>query len=66
MINGSLGGIYNLDVLPVPGEVLFPKSQAGDVVKFRLIQTVAVAVDRDDSHSARNRSKSPSHCRLLW
>ena len=56
---GPLGGIHNLDVLPVPGEDLFPKLQAGDVVKFRLIQPVAVAVDRDDSQSARNRSKKP-------
>ena len=56
---GPLGGIHNLDVLPVPGKDLFPKLQAGDVVKFRLIQPVAVAVDRDDSQSARNRSKKP-------
>ena len=56
---GPLGGIHNLDVLPVPGEDLFPKLQAGDVVNFRLIQPVAVAVDRDDSQSARNRSKKP-------
>ena len=56
---GPLGGIHNLDVLPVPGEDLFPKLQAGDVVNFRMIQPVAVAVDRDDSQSARNRSKKP-------
>ena len=53
---GPLGGIHNLDVLPVPGEDLFPKLQAGDVVAFRLIQPVAVAIDRDDSQNALNRS----------
>ena len=53
---GPLGGIHNLDVLPVPGEDLFPKLQAGDVVAFRLIQPVAVAIDRDDSQTALNRS----------
>jgi len=53
---GPLGGVHNLDVLPVPGEDLFPKLQAGDVVAFRLIQPVAVAIDRDDSQTALNRS----------
>ena len=53
---GPLGGIHNLDVLPVPGEDLFPKLQAGDVVAFRLIQPVAVAIDRDDSQTALNPS----------
>ena len=53
---GPLGGIHNLDVLPVPGEDLFPKLQPGDVVAFRLIQPVAVAIDRDDSQTALNRS----------
>ena len=53
---GPLGGIHNLDVLPVPGKDLFPKLQAGDVVAFRLIQPVAVAIDRDDSQTALNRS----------
>ena len=53
---GPLGGMHNLDVLPVPGEDLFPKLQAGDVVAFRLIQPVAVAIDRDDSQTALNRS----------
>ena len=53
---GPLGGIHNLDVLLVPGEDLFPKLQAGDVVAFRLIQPVAVAIDRDDSQTALNRS----------
>ena len=53
---GPLGGIHNLDVLPVPGEDLFPKLQPSDVVAFRLIQPVAVAIDRDDSQTALNRS----------
>ena len=53
---GPLGGIHNLDVLPVPGKDLFPKLQAGDVVEFRLIQPVAVAIDRDDSQTALKRS----------
>ena len=53
---GPLGGIHNLDVLPVPGEDLFPQLKAGDVVAFRLIQPVAVAIDRDDSLTVKNRS----------
>ena len=42
---GPLGGIHNLDVLAVPGIDLFPDLNPGDVVTFRLIQPVAVAVD---------------------
>ena len=42
---GPLGGIHNLDVLAMPGLDLFPDLNPGDVVKFRLIQPVAVAVD---------------------
>jgi len=42
---GPLGGIHNLDVLAVPGIDLFPDLKPGDVVTFRLIQPVAVAVD---------------------
>ena len=53
---GPLGGIHNLDVLPGPGEDLFPQLKAGDVVAFRLIQPVAVAIDRDDSLTVKNRS----------
>ena len=53
---GPLGGIHNLDVLPGPGEDLFPQLEAGDVVAFRLIQPVAVAIDRDDSLIVKNRS----------
>lgn len=42
---GPLGGIHNLDVLAMPGLDLFPDLNPGDVVSFRLIQPVAVAVD---------------------
>ena len=42
---GPLGGIHNLDVLADPGIDLFPDLNPGDVVTFRLIQPVAVAVD---------------------
>ena len=41
---GPLGGIHNLDVLAMPGLDLFPDLNPGDVVSFRLIQPVAVAV----------------------
>ena len=43
---GPLGGIHNLDVLADPGDDLFPNLRAGDVVSFRLIQPVAVDVDK--------------------
>ena len=47
---GPLGGIHNLDVV-MPGDAssgddLFPALQAGDLVDFRLIQPVAVGIDR--------------------
>ena len=47
---GPLGGIHNLDVV-MPGDAssgddLFPALQAGDLVEFRLIQPVAVRIDR--------------------
>ena len=47
---GPLGGIHNLDVV-MPGDAssgddLFPALQAGDLVDFRLIQPVAVDIDR--------------------
>ena len=47
---GPLGGIHNLDVV-MPGDAssgddLFPALQAGDLVEFRLIQPVAVGIDR--------------------
>lgn len=42
---GPLGGIHNLDVVAEPDQDLFPKLKAGDLVDFRLIQPVAVAID---------------------
>ena len=48
---GPLGGIHNLDVvMPIDassGDDLFPALQAGDLVDFRLIQPVAVNIDRE-------------------
>ena len=47
---GPLGGIHNLDVVMASdassGDDLFPGLQAGDLVDFRLIQPVAVGIDR--------------------
>ena len=43
---GPLGGIHNLDVVMPSGADLFPALQAGDLVDFRLIQPVAVGIDR--------------------
>jgi hypothetical protein len=43
---GPLGGIHNLDVVMPSGDDLFPALQAGDLVDFRLIQPVAVGIDR--------------------
>ena len=43
---GPLGGIHNLDVVMSSGDDLFPALQAGDLVDFRLIQPVAVGIDR--------------------
>ena len=47
---GPLGGIHNLDVVmpsdASSGDDLFPALQAGDLVDFRLIQPVAVGIDR--------------------
>ena len=47
---GPLGGIHNLDVVmpsdASSGDDLFPALQAGDLVDFRLIQPVAVDIDR--------------------
>ena len=42
---GPLGGIHNLDVVVESDQDLFPKLKAGDLVNFRLIQPVAVAID---------------------
>ena len=47
---GPLGGIHNLDVVmpndDPSNDDLFPALQAGDLVDFRLIQPVAVGIDR--------------------
>ena len=47
---GPLGGIHNLDVVmpsdDPSNDDLFPALQAGDLVDFRLIQPVEVAIDR--------------------
>ena len=43
---GPLGGIHNLDVVMPNGIDLFPALQVGDLVDFRLIQPVAVGIDR--------------------
>ena len=49
---GPLGGIHNLDVVMPSGVDLFPALQVGDLVDFRLIQPVAVGIDRVASSSA--------------
>ena len=43
---GPLGGIHNLDVVADGGLDLFPSLEPGDLVDFRLIQPVAVKIDR--------------------
>ena len=43
---GPLGGIHNLDVVMPGDDDLFPVLQAGDLVDFRLIQPVAVGIER--------------------
>ena len=43
---GPLGGIHNLDVVADASDDLFPTLKIGDLVDFRLIQPVAVGVDR--------------------
>ena len=43
---GPLGGIHNFDVVMPSDNDLFPALQAGDLVDFRLIQPVAVGIDR--------------------
>ena len=43
---GPLGGIHNLDVITDASNDLFPNLRTGDIVDFRMIQPVAVAMDR--------------------
>jgi len=61
---GPLGGIHNLDVVTPSDDPsdddLFPALQAGDLVDFRLIQPVAVGIDRVATSSAKaGASTSP-------
>ena len=43
---GPLGGIHNLDVIAPSGADLFPSLKVGDLVTFRMIQPVAVDIDK--------------------
>ena len=61
---GPLGGIHNLDVVMPSDDPsdddLFPALQAGDLVDFRLIQPVAVGIDRVATSAAKaGASTSP-------
>ena len=58
---GPLGGIHNLDVVMPSGSDLFPALKAGDLVDFRLIQPVAVGIDRVSSpaQKAGSSQKQP-------
>lgn len=61
---GPLGGIHNLDVVmpsdDPSNDDLFPALQAGDLVDFRLIQPVAVGIDRVATSAAKaGASTSP-------
>ena len=61
---GPLGGIHNLDVVMLSDDPsdddLFPALQAGDLVDFRLIQPVAVGIDRVATSAAKaGASTSP-------
>ena len=49
---GPLGGIHNLDVVMPGDDDLFPALQAGDLVDFRLIQPVAVGIERVSTPAA--------------
>ena len=63
---GPLGGIHNLDVVmpsdDPSNDDLFPALQAGDLVDFRLIQPVAVAIDRVAMSPAAKAGASTRHC----
>ena len=43
---GPLGGIHNLDVIAPSGADLFPSLKVGDLVTFRMIQPVAVDINK--------------------
>ena len=49
---GPFGSIHNLDVVMPSDDDLFPALQAGELVDFRMIQHVAVGIDRVATSSA--------------
>ena len=53
---GPLGGIHNLDVIAPSGADLFPSLKVGDLVTFRMIQPVAVEIDKVTTAAAPARS----------
>ena len=53
---GPLGGIHNLDVIAPSGTDLFPSLQVGDLVTFRMIQPVAVDIDKVTPAAAPSRA----------
>ena len=56
---GPLGGIHNLDVIAPSGPDLFPSLKVGDLVTFRMIQPVAVDIDKVSTAAAPSRSVQP-------
>lgn len=56
---GPLGGIHNLDVIAPSGTDLFPSLKVGDLVTFRMIQPVAVDIDKVSTAAAPSRSVQP-------
>ena len=52
---GPLGGIHNLDVIAPSGADLFPSLKVGDLVTFRMIQPVAVDIDKVTTAAAPSR-----------
>ena len=56
---GPLGGIHNLDVIAPSGTDLFPSLQVGDLVTFRMIQPVAVDIDKVTPAAAPSRAVQP-------
>ena len=56
---GPLGGIHNLDVIAPSGTDLFPSLKIGDLVTFRMIQPVAVEIDKVTTAAAPSRSVQP-------
>ena len=56
---GPLGGIHNLDVIAPSGTDLFPSLKVGDLVTFRMIQPVAVDIDKVSKAAAPSRSVQP-------